>query len=73
MDVEILEDELKSSAEESANWRGHELGEWSRHSWKPRISIANCIHCNMQVAVNIAPLPNEIDIGGEAVALNCKE
>jgi hypothetical protein len=27
----------------------------------------------MEVSINAKPLPNEIDIGGEAVALNCKK
>ena len=64
-------DELKLQAEESSNWREHELGQWLEHSWNPRKFYCHCIKCNMQVIVTLNPLPNEIDIGGEAIALNC--
>ena len=67
----MLED-LKYAAQNGAILRGHVLGEWIQHSRKHRIHISNCVYCNMQVAINTNPLPNEIDIGGEAIALNCK-
>ncbi len=61
---------LKQLAEESANWHEHDLGEWTLHP-KKNVSWANCIDCRMSAIVNINPLPNEIDIGGPAIALNC--
>jgi len=70
MTIELLQ-ELKVRAEDSANYRFHELGEWIEHPWKPHVFYNYCIDCNMQVAVNSSPLPNEISIGGEVVALNC--
>ncbi len=36
-------------------------------------AIATCKYCHMAVRVVMCPMPNEIDIGGEAVALNCTE
>jgi hypothetical protein len=47
------------------------IGQWTEHSYKPTILHNACIHCGMDVSINARPLPNEIDIGGEAVALNC--
>jgi len=64
--------ELKLQAEDSAQYRLHDLGEWLEHSYRPQIFINHCLDCGMQVVVNTSPLPNEIDIGGEAVALTCE-
>jgi len=73
---------LKRDATESAARRGHVL----RRFWKiePTRSeeippFANrgewwrseCVHCWADVDVHTQPMPNEIDIGGEAIALNC--
>ena len=30
-----------------------------------------CIKCGLYVYANVHPAPNEIDIGGPAVAINC--
>lgn len=40
-----------------------EEGRFRRHS--------KCRRCGMGVQILTHPAPNEIDIGGEAVALNC--
>lgn len=49
-------------------------------SWIDRYSFSSdkiymrygvCKKCAKQVHLNPTPAPNEIDIGGEAVALNC--
>ena len=65
---------LKRDARDSAEWRGHyALGNFKAHPyWGERIQIATCKRCGMQVVVNSRPAPNEVNIGGEAVALNCK-
>ncbi len=60
---------LKIRATSSARDRGHVLGKWTnldyhRHS-------ARCTNCDKEVVVNTHPQPNQIDIGGEAVALGC--
>jgi len=60
---------LKKQATASANNRGHRLGNWQstgRHS-----AIAFCEDCGHYVQVDSKPLPNGIDIGGPAVAVEC--
>ena len=64
-------DELKQYALESCNFRGHEMGEW--HDFSYDQSSCECLNCNKGVWIIINPLPNEIDISGEAVALNCND
>jgi hypothetical protein len=64
---------LKKQAQRASAWRGH------RMHWIPAISHGEqrelqtgvCRYCDATVHLNTRPLPNEIDIGGEAVALNC--
>jgi hypothetical protein len=60
---------LKKSAERSAQYRRHNLAPWQKISDK--IYRATCKDCEKSVDVNLHPLPNEIAIGGEAVALGC--
>jgi hypothetical protein len=63
--------DLRKQANEGAEFRGHSL-QWSvRHSESRTIHIGVCTRCEMQVTVNTRPQPNDIDIGGEAVALTC--
>jgi hypothetical protein len=63
-------DKLRQEAYESAGaFRGHLLGPWStgdRH-----VSTSACMWCARTVTVDTKPLPNGIDIGGEAVAIDC--
>jgi hypothetical protein len=35
------------------------------------VLIGVCVRCEAQAVCNAAPVPNDIDISGEAVALNC--
>lgn len=62
---------LKAKAREAATWRGHHLGNFiaSKDGTKAR---AECKRCKCSVGVNTHPLPNEIDIAGEAIAINCR-
>jgi len=60
---------LKKEAKDGCQWRGHKMSRFRRISG--RVHRSFCLHCGMDVDVNIRPLPNEIDIGGRAVALNC--
>lgn len=64
--------ELKREATESAEWRGHKIV-WSApyHSERTSVQNATCCDCGAEVQINTNPLPNGIDIGGTAVALNC--
>lgn len=65
---------LKKEAESAIRFRGHKLNRWS-HSFDINgnqiKADAHCKNCGMSVFVNSRPMPNEIDIHGEAVALNC--
>ena len=63
---------LKSRAKETAVWRGHELSKFHTFTSAERIAVAHCLHCPASVTVNVAPKPNEIDIGGDAMAINCE-
>jgi hypothetical protein len=60
---------LKTEARAAAAWRGHALTRFHQDGHR---YYANCALCEMQVQVKPRPAPNEIDVGGEAVALNCK-
>ena len=62
--------ELKREAREAAADRGHDLMHFAKVS--ARIHVAMCAKCKRQVQINTSPVPNEIDIGGEAVALDCE-
>lgn len=59
---------LKSEARGAAMRRGHILEEFE---FTGRSYLSRCIHCGMEVQVIPRPRPNEINIGGEAVAVNC--
>lgn len=63
---------LQLDALESATFRGHKMGRFHNNK-KNTASYANCVVCNKQVDVNTKPLPNDIEIGGEAVALGCSD
>ena len=61
---------LKREARESALFRGHSMTKWEKLS--ENLFVSQCRYCGKEVCVNSKPLPNEINIGGEAVALNCQ-
>lgn len=60
---------LRIEALESCNFRGHRMNSFSRKYQHGRSS--ECRDCGMNVTIDDNPLPNGIDIGGEAVALHC--
>ena len=67
-------DDLRREAESAARFRGHQLGEWeslgkpfARHA----VFQAECKTCGRSVVIDNRP--NGIDIGGEAVALGCRD
>ena len=65
---------LKKAAQKSTAWRGHRM-RWfaiTPHGEGRYITTATCIRCDATVHLNTRPMANEIDIGGEAVALNCQ-
>jgi len=65
---------LFTSAKESMEWRGHTV---KYH--KPYIrnggtaQLLYCEKCGKDCVVMTNPMGNEIEIGGEAVALGCEE
>ena len=63
---------LEREALESCRNRGHKMGKWVAHSHNGRPFYRSvCRVCGMYVDVRPEPHPNEINIGGTAVALNC--
>jgi hypothetical protein len=62
---------LKKEAIESCLFRGHEMLRWHKGKNDDDYFVTNCCKCGMIAEVILKPLPNEIEIGGEAVALNC--
>ena len=70
---------LKKEARESATFRGHQLGRFIHlnrysqvHSQARPVFQAECSVCGAWVQVLTRPYPNEIEIGGNAVAINCQ-
>lgn len=64
---------LCKHAATAANLRGHRL-HWSvRHSESRTVALGVCMRCAAQVTCNTRPQPNDIAIGGDAVALHCQE
>jgi hypothetical protein len=63
--------QLMDSAERSTESRGHTLGTWKVNKWKSQ-AVADCEVCGAGVVVNTHPMPNDIDIGGRAVAVPCE-
>lgn len=62
--------ELKTSALESTNFRGHKMAPWSDFLACSRCA---CKVCGMAVTVTPKPAANDIDIGGPAIALTCRK
>lgn len=62
---------LKKEAKEIAEWRGHELKTFRTNEFYETEATSECQNCGAWVTVNSNPMPNQIDIGGPAAALNC--
>lgn len=62
---------LKKEALESCKFRGHNMFKFSSRG--DHTAVSKCKKCYMGVWVETRPLPNEIEIGGNAVALNCEK
>ena len=65
---------LRVQATRSAHNRKHEQVTWQapHHGEHRSYQIGTCDDCGLDVCINTLPQPNEIDIGGELVALNCQ-
>lgn len=65
---------LRRDAATACKLRGHSMrwqAPFKYHSGQAQDGV--CRVCAMEVRVQTAPAPNEIDIGGEAVALTCEK
>ena len=66
---------LRGEAIKSCENRGHEMKRFEFHPYWTNdervVASSVCLICDMMVEVDTSPPPNGIDIGGEAVALNC--
>jgi len=65
---EVLTEEAQQTAEQC----GHTLTEFVKIKDYP-IWEARCVRCERLAAINLDPPPNEPDIYGEALAVNCPE
>ena len=64
--------QLRKSAQESAEFRGHSIRWYApHHGERASTQIGECRWCGLEAYICTNPMPNGIDIGGEAVALNC--
>ena len=66
--------QLRNEANKACKVRGHDTMEWSApyHGETRSRQCASCSMCGKEVQITMNPLPNEIEVGGEAVALNCE-
>lgn len=64
--------ELEQSALESCTSRGHKMIAFARLYEKPHVSESVCEKCEAYAVVNTKPAPNQIAVGGTALALECK-
>jgi len=60
---------LKKETLEACGFRGHEMERFTK--LEKGNFISSCFVCKKEVQVLLKPLPNEIEIGGEAVASHC--
>ncbi len=60
---------LKKEALASMKFHGHDPSRF--RNWSPTLAESHCVRCGKWVQVNTKPAPNEIDVGGTAVALGC--
>ena len=69
--------QLKQSAMESARYQGHVMTRFQAHGPRSKPSTerftAVCKQCGASVTVDLNPPLNGIDIGGEAVAVSCRD
>ena len=66
---------LRKSAQQSTKARRHSM-RWGNpfgRAGGPLAQIGACLRCGRDVLLMERPAPNGVDIGGEAVALNCRD
>lgn len=62
---------LRIEAKEACEYRGHNMNRFEHYA--SGRCLSTCKICGKAVSVIARPAPNEIDIGGEAVALTCED
>lgn len=69
---------LKREALQACRFRGHVMSRFKDLGHKGfdapfyrGVFLSTCKICDRQAVVRLRPSPNEIDIGGQAVALGC--
>ena len=62
---------LIREARKSCKFRGHRMEPFERSHNNTR-AISACYNCEATVQIDTKPAPNGIDIGGDAVAINCR-
>lgn len=63
--------ELKREAKEACEWRDHDMKRFREGSFWKNQYFSECRNCGMTVSVRPRPAPNQIEISGQAVAVNC--
>ncbi len=66
---------LRKSAQQSTKWRGHRMtwGSPYGRAGGPKSQNGQCRDCGAYVFVHERPAPNDIAVGGLAVAVNCRD
>jgi len=65
---------LRREATEACYFRGHLINWGYSHFESNRAQqCGECVHCGKSVVIDTKPAPNGIDIGGNALALGCKD
>lgn len=62
---------LRLEALKACRFRGHKMRRFRTSRWYPTMRYTTCTVCGMEVTIDSHPAPNGIEIGGEAVALDC--
>ncbi|MFA5790658.1 MAG: hypothetical protein WC976_06330 [Caldisericia bacterium] len=62
---------LKRSALASAKFRGHNMKKFVKTARERGEYVSTCKNCDKGILIVVNPLPNETEIMGGAVALNC--
>jgi transcription elongation factor Elf1 len=67
---------LRREALATCKFCGHKMGRFrtlaSRDDGVAVVRVAHCRVCDKQVAIDSCPMANGIEIGGEAVSLDCE-
>ncbi len=63
-----MEGYLRRNAKKAARYRGHNLGPWQAVAG---MHTAVCQDCGLGVDIVPHPAPNEIEVGGRALAMPC--